>query len=261
MTARCKPEAGANAACRSVFVVLQAAQDDAGPSVGDPQLPESADSLRALAYEVTVAEARERERVAQGLHDDIGQSLALIMLKLGELGESVASQPVAQRVDEVKALVLQTARAARSATFELSCPVLQQLGLQAAIESLGQRMQRLFALNVQVELDLPHGILPHAMNVVIFRVVRELLCNVQKHAGTASASVRSRHHDGRVTLVVRDDGEGFDVRGRPRRFGPEGGFGLFSAQAQMRAIGGRLDVDSCRGRGTCATLSVPVPAD
>jgi len=221
---------------------------------------ESADSLRALAYEVTVAEARERERVAHGLHDDIGQSLALMMLKLGELGQAVAGGPEAALVNELRALVVQTSRATRSATFELSCPVLQQLGLQAAIESLAQRMKRLYGLHVQVQTDLPPALMPQAMQLVVFRVLRELLSNVHKHAHAGSAWVRSHRHDDRLSLLVWDDGEGFDVRLLPRRFGPEGGFGIFSAQAQMRAVGGQLDIDSTPGQGTCATLTVPLMA-
>lgn len=221
-------------------------------------LQESADRLRAMAYEVTMAEARERERVAQGLHDDIGQSLALVSLKLDELSLSLAGHSSAALVDELRALVVQASRATRTATFELSCPVLQQLGLQAAIESLGQRMERLYGLRVRVQVELPPDCVPHAVRLVVFRVVRELLSNVQKHARASSAWVRSHRHDDRLMFLVWDDGAGFDAREQSRRFSPEGGFGLFSAQAQMQAIGGRLDVDAEPGQGTWATVTVPL---
>lgn len=221
---------------------------------------ESADNLRALAWEVTIAEARERERIAHGLHDDIGQSLALVMLKLNELSAQVAGLPMQGLVDEIKELVVQTSRATRLATFELSCPVLQQLGLQPAIESLSQRMLRLFGLRVHLNLAMPSACLPHATSVVVFRVIRELLSNAQRHAHAGNAWVDAQA-DAQLCVVVSDDGIGFDPRGLRHRFSPEGGFGLFSAGAQMRAVGGRLDIDSAPGEGTRAVITVPLAAD
>jgi signal transduction histidine kinase len=226
----------------------------------EPSWHDEAESLRALAYEVTVAEARERERIAQGLHDDIGQSLALVALKLGELSLSVGSEAAVALVHEVRALVLDAARATRSVTFDLNCPVLQQLGLQVAIESLAQRMGRLYGLQVHAQVEVARDWIAPALHPVVFRVVRELLFNVQKHASARHAWVRSNRLGGQLSFRVWDDGVGFAPERRARRFGPEGGFGLFSARAQIRAIGGGLEIDSAPGRGTCATVTVPLIA-
>lgn len=226
----------------------------------EPSWHDKAESLRALAYEVTVAETRERERIAQGLHDDIGQSLALVALKLGELAQSVVGESAVVLVREVRALVLDAARATRSVTFDLNCPVLQQLGLQVAIESLAQRMKRLYGLQVHTQVDVARDCLAQALHPIVFRVVRELLFNVQKHASAHNAWVRSNRSEGQLSLRVWDDGVGFEPEYSPRRFSPEGGFGLFSARAQMRAIGGGLEIDSAPGRGTCATVTLPLTA-
>jgi signal transduction histidine kinase len=211
--------------------------------------------LRALAYELTLAETRERERVAHGLHDDVGQALALVSLKLDELRQEVGGLPCASLVEELNSLVVQAARATRSATFDLSCPVLQQLGLTAALESLGQRTQRQYGLLVQVSVDAHLPKLEPAVDSVVFRVVRELLINAAKHARAGTAWVDARFDGASLTLSVRDDGIGCDMAMQRPGFSAEGGFGLHSARAQLQAIGAELSIESAPGHGTRATLS------
>jgi signal transduction histidine kinase len=108
--------------------------------------------VRSLAYAITEAEARERERIALGLHDEIGQLLTLARLKLGELRQcpNPREQPVL--LDDIGALLAQAARATRSATFDLSSPVLR-LGLEQALRSLVDRLVRDSQLHVTFECD------------------------------------------------------------------------------------------------------------
>ncbi|WP_158290162.1 sensor histidine kinase [Ramlibacter sp. WS9] len=223
-----------------------------------PQGHHSDEQLRTLAYEVTLAEARERERIATGLHDDIGQVLAIVGLKLGELGESADPAARAELVGELRGLVQQASRATRTATFELSCPVLHQLGLQAAIESLAPRAKAANNLDLVVSGSLPPLNLPDQVLAVVFRVVRELVANVGRHARAGTARVQLYATADRLSVAVADDGAGFDTARSRIGFGPEGGYGLFSAEAQVQAIGGRLDIESAPGRGTRATILLPL---
>ena len=149
------------------------------------------------------------------------------------------------------------ASATRSATFELNCPVLHQLGLRAALESLGQRMRRLFGLRVHVSGDPEAAGLGPEVQQVVFRVVRELVNNVYKHAEVTEAWVETQRAGDWVNFSVRDEGRGFDDSAELPRFGPDGGFGLLSARAQVRAIGGWLQVDTALGRGVRAIVKVP----
>jgi len=229
------------------------------PAAGLPLRGRHSDEqLRTLAYEVTLAEERERERIATGLHDDIGQVLAIVGLKLGELGEAADPAARAELVGELRGLVQQASRATRTATFELSCPVLHQLGLQAAIESLAPRAKAASNLEVAVFGSLPPLDLPEQVLAVVFRVVRELVANVGRHARASTARVQLYATTESLSVAVADDGAGFDTA-RPRTgFGPEGGYGLFSAEAQIQAIGGRLEIESAPGRGTRATILLPL---
>src|SRR5690348_8923571 len=99
-------------------------------------LAEQQRRLRTLALEICVAEERERRRIAAGLHDEIGQLLAVAKLKLGELDASMISAGDRELVADLKALLDHASRATRTATFELSSLVLHKLGLEAAIHSL-----------------------------------------------------------------------------------------------------------------------------
>jgi signal transduction histidine kinase len=215
--------------------------------------------LRALAYEVTVAEARERARIAAGLHDEIGQILTLVGLKLGELRKTTGLHATAAGlVDEASVLVGQAVQATRSTTFELSCPMLQQLGLQAAIESQALRMERVYGICVVVDGNNPVLPLSEPVLGVVFRVVRELLFNVHKHAGTHKAQVILRRLANRLMIRVQDDGVGFQPPLIRSQCSPNGGFGLYSAEMQIEAIGGRMIIDAQPGRGTCVVITLPL---
>jgi len=214
--------------------------------------------LRALAYELSVAEERERRRVAAGLHDDIGQVLALAKLKTEWLLEG--AQVPGQRVllEEVRGLLRQAASATRSATFELSSPVLHQLGLEAALQSLGERMEHRYGLRFEFDPDQAPACVPEETGVVLFRAVRELLHNVHKHARATCARIALRIVPGGLLIRVEDDGVGFEAGAATHGFNAAGGFGLFSITAQIGGIGGRVEVQSSPGTGTRVSMTVPM---
>ncbi len=215
--------------------------------------------LKGLLYAISVAEERERRRIAAGLHDELGQLLAIAKLKLGRLGATDTPADRAQLTADLGALIDQASRAARASTFELSSPVLQQFGLDAAIESLGERMGRMTGLGFHFESDGAPCTLPDDVPVVLLRVVRELLFNVQKHAQARQASVTVRRTRESCTILVEDDGVGFEAK-RVSSFTPAGGYGLFSAQAQIESVGGSFAIAARPEGGTRATLVVPLPA-
>lgn len=216
--------------------------------------------LRALLYALSVAEERERRRIAAGLHDELGQLLAIAKLKLGRLGATDTADARGVLTAELGSLIDQASRTARSATFELSSPVLEQFGLDAAIQSLGERMERVCGIAFRFDSDGRPCHLPDDTSVVLLRVVRELLFNVHKHARAREARVTVRRADAACTIVVEDDGDGFDGP-FVADFTPAGGFGLFSAQAQIESIGGRFSLESRVRHGTRATLRIPMPSE
>jgi signal transduction histidine kinase len=212
--------------------------------------------LRTMAYELTVAECRERHRIARDLHDGIGQLLAVARFKVMELRQSPAAEH-ASHLDELSELLEEASRATRSATFDLSTPALE-LGLDEALRSLAQRLGRNPSSTYHVVGRLPAVALSPAVLAVLYRVARELALNAQRHARARQISIRLEGDDRQLRIMVSDDGIGIAADWTRRSLSPEAGFGLLSARAQMQAIGGDLALESGPGAGTQATVSLPL---
>ncbi len=222
--------------------------------------------LQALATELTLAEQRERKRLASELHDYLAQMIALGRIKVTQLRQKVpAEAPAAQQlVAEVDTLLEKAGEYTRSLMAKLNPPVLDELGLPSALTWLAKQMP-LHGLLVEVHLSQEQVPLPDDQAVLLFQSVRELLLNVAKHAGTDRATVSlSVDPEQRLSIVVQDSGRGFDptaVEGKSEN----AHFGLFSVRERMQAMGGQLDVTSTPGQGTRVTMTLPLvqakPAD
>lgn len=220
------------------------------------QVAERTASLRRLASEVCLAEERERRQIAENLHDHLGQGLALIKLRLQNLRGDAVFGGHHDAIGELVTLSDQAIRYTRGLTFELSPPVLYELGLGPALDWLGDQMIRKHGLKVSVR-DRCRLRLPDDIKVMLWKSARELVHNVIKHAGATSLEISLEVHDGAVLLVVRDDGSGFDLAEARRQAGDR--FGLFSIEERLGQLGGRVTVDTTLGGGTSVRLEVPVP--
>ena len=216
--------------------------------------------LQALAAQLSSAEDRECRRIAGELHDEISQSLALALMKLGMLEGSAPQVDEPDLVGELRALIEQALQSARTITSELSPPVLTELGFGEAMDWLAERMRDRHVLAVEAKVDDPVP-LDAAARVVLFKAVRELLVNVAKHAGADAATVCVAVEDGQVLVTVADDGRGFPGEAQPAGVPAEGGFGLFNIREQLRRLGGNVEIDSEPGRGTRVSLRVPSAED
>ncbi len=214
--------------------------------------------LQALASELTLAEQRERKRLASELHDYLAQILALARIKMSQLRQKVSAEsPGAQLVAEIDNLLEKAGEYTRSLMAKLNPPVLDELGLPSALTWLAKQMP-LHGLLVEVRLFQEQVPLPDDQSVLLFQSVRELLINVAKHAGTDRAIVSLRvDHDQQLSIEVQDQGRGFDPVALEAR-SENGRFGLFSVRERMQAMGGRLDVTSRPGEGTIVTMILPL---
>lgn len=214
--------------------------------------------LRDLASELSLTEERERRRLAADLHDHIGQILALAQIKLGALGQEASSPESQDFIKEVREYVSQAIYYTRSLTFELGLPILYDLGLEAALEWLGEQLHDEHGLQIQVHRDQQAKHLGEAARVLVFRVVRELLTNVIKHARASHVDVTIAQKGPFLSIEVADDGVGFDMRDSGTRTGQSSGYGLFSIRERLSSLGGHLKISSGPGRGTVVTITVPL---
>jgi PAS domain S-box-containing protein len=219
------------------------------------------EQLRALASEISLVEERERRRLATDLHDHIGQTLALAQIKLGELKEWADSTPISGSLAEIRKLVEQAIKSSRELTFELSPPILYDLGFESAVEWFGDYLQEHHGLQVTVRPDEHYKPLGHETMVLLFQMVRELMLNVAKHARAHQVEVSIRREGDNLLIDVTDDGVGVERQQLATSREISRSFGLFSVRERIECIGGSLRIDSWPNRGTRVSLSVPVWQD
>ncbi|SMP43265.1 Signal transduction histidine kinase [Neorhodopirellula lusitana] len=218
--------------------------------------------LKALASELTVAEERERRRIAADLHDDVGQTLALARIQLASARKSMSSLELGAKLDTLSSTILKATQDTRHLVYDLSSPSLNELGLDEAIEEwLEEEIGNRFGLKTQIvrksQADAYRDAISDDVRALIFRSVRELLVNVVKHANATSVVVTTEYTGDQIVIAVEDDGVGFDAGAEAFRVSSEGGFGLFSIQERMMNLGGSMEIESEPGMGSCARLFVP----
>jgi len=214
--------------------------------------------IHVLASDLEAVEDRERRQIARDLHDDLGQTLAAARIRLAALCDDRRAD-VQSKAREVGALIDVASRSIRSLAAQLAPAVLNELGISAALDWLGEEMERTFSLRVTVVDDGNPKPLNQVARSIVYRAVRELLINVAKHAGTDSATVESECRGGDLLIRVTDNGKGYDpgmVTTRPQR-----GLGLISIKERLSLIGGTLEIRTALGVGARSVLTVPLAND
>ncbi|MEJ2671502.1 MAG: PAS domain S-box protein [Deltaproteobacteria bacterium] len=214
------------------------------------------EQLQSLASELSLTEERERRQLATDLHDHIGQALAVSKIKVGVLQKTAAADQ-AKHLAEVRELIEKMIQDTRSLTFELSLPVLYELGFEAAVEWFAKHVRSQHGIMVDVQKDMVPIPMDDEIKVLLFRSVRELMINIVKHAQARNARVTIRRENDGVNIEVEDDGVGIKDVLRDPRLKSNGGFGLFSIRERLHYLGGRVQVESEAGRGTRISLMVP----
>ncbi|MCR9248642.1 MAG: histidine kinase [bacterium] len=221
------------------------------------ELVEHQERLRAMAERILVTEAEERRRVAEFVHDRIGQNLAAIKLKLGVAKQS-ADDAGRERLAAIGQLIDEVVKDTRSVTAELGTPALYELGLVEALRDHVERFEVAHGVTATFEDDGADKPLSESAELFVFQAVNELLHNVLKHSDAAEVRVHARREGRIVSISVADAGVGFEARGADFRVSSTGGFGLFNIRERALHFGGDCRVLSTPGRGTEVTLNLPL---
>lgn len=205
------------------------------------------DSLRR----VVAAQEAERRRLARELHDETGQALTSILLGLRSLEDVVAGDEERAAVASIRRLAVDTLQDVRRLAVELRPKVLDDFGLEAALERLTASFAEQTGIAVDFVASLGEERLAGETATALYRIVQETLTNVVKHATASHVSVLLTRKNGCVALLVEDNGCGFDSTV------PAVGFGLLGMRERVELLGGVLRIESADGSG--ATIAVEVP--
>lgn len=214
--------------------------------------------LRALASQLTLAEQRERRRLARLLHDHLQQLLVGAKFNVTVLRRRTGRDDLDQCFQQVEDLLAQSVQDSRLLTMELSPPVLYDEGLGPALHWLSRWMFDTHHLEVHTAVDPSAVVEAEDMRVLLFQAVRELLFNVVKHAQIREARLcMERAGESQIRISVEDAGIGFDPSCPVAESNPTG-LGLFSLGERMEMMGGRMEIQSKPGEGTTVRLFAPV---
>lgn len=217
--------------------------------------------LRSLASRLSQAEEETRRSIATGLHEQIGQNLSVIKLKLGALMLSAESPEAKEQLKYLDELLAATLKETRTLTFELSPPILYDIGLEASLKWVAEQFQSRNKIVCRVIDDGEEKPIDEDLRGVLFRSVQEALINIMKYAQAGEVSISIKRADSEIKIEIVDDGIGFNVDRLEGTNGQTSGFGIFSIRERLDLLGGCLEVVSNPGKGTKLTMTGPLMID
>lgn len=226
-------------------------------------LAEQNQKIRALASALTLAEQRERKRVAQILHDHVQQLLYGVQMHVYLFAQDIpANSPSAllQNLGEATQLLERAITATRTLSVDLSPPGLKDEGIGFALQWLAAHMERVYGLQVELQLNAgnEYRMESEELYTLIFHSVRELLFNVVKHASSKHALVRMFSADGHYKISVENQYEHPRQTGEPQTaWKPREGFGLYSVRERLALFGGQLEIDFSLQDKVSVTITLP----
>ncbi|HVL58065.1 MAG TPA: chemotaxis protein CheB [Burkholderiaceae bacterium] len=209
-----------------------------------------------LLRQLVTAQENERRRISRELHDQLGQQVTALGLKISALKSASLPPPAQEQVDTLTRIVAQLDSDLEFLVWELRPTALDDLGLQDALSDYVASWGRYFEVPAQFHVRGMGSAkrLPQETETVLYRIAQEALNNVAKHAHAKSAELILERRGAEVLLIVADDGDGFD----PQHLPSGKGLGLISMRERAALVGGSIEIESARGRGT--TLYVRLPA-
>ncbi len=216
-----------------------------------------AKQLQNLAVDLINAEEKERQRLAELLHEDLQQILASAKMHLQFAYQDGANDP---KVAGVMKMLDDSIKKTRQLSHELNPPTLHRFGLIQALKWLFQQMKKQFGLEIDFEIKSSRQFKNKSLKICMFRSVQEILFNVAKHAGVNSARVVFSSTDDSIVVTISDQGRGFnpDIL---ETSDVQHGLGLLCLRERAQTIGGSLKIESAPGQGSKFTLTIPCRVD
>lgn len=198
-----------------------------------------------FSQQLLTYQEEERLRISRDLHDSVGQSLILIKNKVQ-----------LEKDEETSAMITETLEEVRSISKQLHPLLLEKLGLTAAIEKLVEDVDSSSDIFIESEIENVNNQIDKESELHVYRIMQEAVNNMVKHSETKSAKVRVEKKDRQLVCEVVDHGRGFDLTESPDQFRS---LGMLTLKERTKILGGKLSIDSTKGRGTTITLLVNLP--
>jgi two-component system sensor histidine kinase DegS len=221
------------------------------------------ESMGYFVRQMLTAQEDERNRIALELHDEPAQALLVICQRLDAIAERERERrddELAGEVRGVRESVIHTLTGLRRLSQGLRPRILDDHGLAAALEWLGDQIHDEYGIKIQVETDGRLSELPLNTQLLLFRIAQEAMRNVARHAGASQAVVSVRTDGRKLKMTITDDGCGFLVPPTLSDLAGSGRLGLAGMSERVRLLGGVLDIRSVLGKGSMVEVELPCTA-
>ncbi|MDX8340716.1 response regulator [Draconibacterium sp. IB214405] len=211
--------------------------------------------LKKLNSEITLVEERERRRIAENLHDSLGQTLGLAFMNLSAIDTEECTPGVKNTIKFTSKLLNKAIEESRRLTYDLSPPILYELGLLPAIQWKLEQFEKDFKIATNLIVENVGTKLSKENNIFLYRTVGELLTNTSKHAEATEVTVKQATKDGMYRISVEDNGIGIDKSSK-KPASNKGGFGLLSIEERIETLNGTFSIEAAEN-GTIAQIEIP----
>ena len=222
----------------------------------EEELKESREQLRNLSAYLQSSREQERASIAREIHDDLGQTLTALKMDLSWLGKRLPPDKdlLIDKSKSMSKIIDTSIQTVRRIITDLRPGILDDLGLEAAIEWQAEDFQTRTGIKFELTLDPEINILDQEHSTAIFRILQETLTNVARHAKATNVNISMREEGGEVVLEVRDNGKGITETqsSHPKSFG------LMGIRERAHVLGGKAKISGIPGKGTTVTVRIPL---
>jgi PAS domain S-box-containing protein len=226
-------------------------------TAANARLEDARERLQELSTHLIESQEDERRRISHELHDETGQALTAIKLRLSAGLRDGALE--AKGIESCMAMVDDTIYQIRRLVLDLRPLVLDDLGLADAVEAMLQRVAERTGWTTELRIDVLPRTLPPAIETASFRIVQEAVTNAARHAGARAVEVGLKQDGDRLVATIRDDGRGFDLASMRTPQMRRAHFGLVSMSERATLAGGSIAIESSPGNGTTVRVTLPLP--
>jgi PAS domain S-box-containing protein len=218
--------------------------------------------LRVLSSRLMEVQDAERRRIARELHDSAGQLLSVLSINLSNLAQQSRTKApeLAETSDECHRIVQQMSQEIRTMSYLLHPPLLEEIGLSAALDWYVKGLTERSELDVRLSVPEKFRRLPRELELAVFRVVQECLTNIYRHSGSKTASIEVSIQKDNLLLVIADQGTGIPREKLSQIQSYGSGVGIQGIRERLRAFQGEMQIESSDS-GTTITVTFKVPAE